>query len=249
MAGLNALKRKTMMSNTGSTFSVQPKPFTIIEQYLHVSDFMGYIFDNADKFVADCEPGSPEFKSRIFDSISNLLIKVQSVVDMDKVSRIILEKSFHKQFIDLFVKNDIEGDDFEARQFLANGSDANLSFFTRYSRQKFLKAMITQAIDLQLYEVASELITKFLSIVLRFDSLPVIEIFIDNMKTNLYKYEARIHLLSLFIPIISRSQGEKLIETINDVINEPADANVYKYNINPLKVALMLYKLVDDTSK
>jgi len=70
--------------------------------------------------------------------------------------------------------------------------------------------MLSEAIEMQYFDVASEFASTFLSTILKFDSLPCLDMFVASFGTNFMKYEARIHLMSILIPLIGRKQSESL---------------------------------------
>ena len=52
--------------------------------------------------------------------------------------------------------------------------------------------------------------------------------------------------MGILLPLVDKKQCEKLLNIIMDVLDESADNCVYKNNINPLKIGLMIYKMIDD---
>mmetsp|Transcript_27176 Transcript_27176/g.41355 ORF Transcript_27176/g.41355 Transcript_27176/m.41355 type:complete len:179 (-) Transcript_27176:2259-2795(-) len=106
--------------------------------------------------------------------------------------------------------------------------------------------MLSEAIDLQYFDVASEIASTFLSTILKFYSLAAIDTLIEQVKSNPKKAEARIFLASQLIPIISRKQGEKLCLAMQEILGESSENSLYRFNVNPFKLSLMLYRLADD---
>jgi len=50
------------------------------------------------------------------------------------------------------------------------------------------------------------------------------------------------------MPLMTKKQGEELLKIIDDVLELPPEKNIFKHNINPLRLSLLLYKIVDDVS-
>mmetsp|Transcript_27176 Transcript_27176/g.41357 ORF Transcript_27176/g.41357 Transcript_27176/m.41357 type:complete len:114 (-) Transcript_27176:2808-3149(-) len=103
-----------------------------VEKHLNISDFLKYILEFQETFITT-DPRMPEFNDELFDKITDFLIKTQFSIDLNKVSRILIDHHFHKQFIGVLEANDIEIDDFETRQkFLQQKDDKHesLSFYT-----------------------------------------------------------------------------------------------------------------------
>lgn len=45
---------------------------------------------------------------------------------------------------------------------------------------------------------------------------------------------------------MSRKQGFKLLKILEEVVDEPYENSIFYRNINPIRVGLMLYKLITD---
>jgi hypothetical protein len=45
---------------------------------------------------------------------------------------------------------------------------------------------------------------------------------------------------------MKKYQAEALMEMFDQVLRKPANDSIFKQNINPLRVGLTLYKLIDD---
>lgn len=82
--------------------------------------------------------------------------------------------------------------------------------------------------------------------ILHVKSLKVFEVFFNQFQNDPNKYEAKIYLLTLLIPNMSRRQGFKILKILESVIEEPYEKSIFYNNINPVRVGLMMYKLLDD---
>ena len=45
---------------------------------------------------------------------------------------------------------------------------------------------------------------------------------------------------------MKKHQAEKIMKVFEEVLSEPAENSIFRQNINPLRVGLTLYKLIDD---
>jgi hypothetical protein len=68
----------------------------------------------------------------------------------------------------------------------------------------------------------------------------------DHFKNDLSKYEVKIALLQRLKPFMKKPQAEKIMKIFEEVLSEPAENSIFRQNINPLRVGLTLYKLIDD---
>jgi len=48
---------------------------------------------------------------------------------------------------------------------------------------------------------------------------------------------------------MKKHQAEKQMKVFEEVLSEPAENSIFRQNINPLRVGLTLYKLIDDIQK
>jgi hypothetical protein len=60
------------------------------------------------------------------------------------------------------------------------------------------------------------------------------------------KYEVKIALVQKLKPFMKKHQAETLMEIFDVVLKKPANESIFKQNINPLRVGLTMYKLIDD---
>jgi hypothetical protein len=51
------------------------------------------------------------------------------------------------------------------------------------------------------------------------------------------------------MPFMKKVQSEKIMKIFEEVLSEPAENSIFRQNINPLRVGLTLYKLIDDIQK
>lgn len=60
------------------------------------------------------------------------------------------------------------------------------------------------------------------------------------------KYEVKIALVQKLKPFMKKYQAEAMMEIFDEVLRKPANESIFKQNINPLRVGLNLFKLIDD---
>ena len=109
--------------------------------------------------------------------------------------------------------------------------------------------MLEQAVDLKFYDIAVEFMKEYKSEILKFKNLKVLDRFFEHFETDPTKYEAKIYLLTLLMPSMSRKQAFTILKVLESVIDETYENSVFYRNNNPIRVGLMLYKLLDDLHK
>ena len=60
------------------------------------------------------------------------------------------------------------------------------------------------------------------------------------------KYEVKIALVQKLKPFMKKYQAEEFMEIFDVVLKKPANECIFKQNINPLRVGLTMFKLIDD---
>lgn len=66
-----------------------------------------------------------------------------------------------------------------------------------------------------------------------------------NLKISTSFYEAKIALLLNCIPVMGRNTAGSIMKIIEEHLNGPATNSILTKNLNPLRVGLMLYRLID----
>jgi hypothetical protein len=62
-------------------------------------------------------------------------------------------------------------------------------------------------------------------------------------------YEAKIELILTATPIMTRQEAFNLMRILVMVIDEHAHDSIYRKNIAPVRVGLLLYKLIDEVTR
>lgn len=58
------------------------------------------------------------------------------------------------------------------------------------------------------------------------------------------RYEAKVAVALLSLPLMNRRLAFRMMKLLLQVLEEPANNGVLRNNINPLRVGLMLYRLI-----
>lgn len=96
------------------------------------------------------------------------------------------------------------------------------------------------------YEIASYFIEEFVHI--STTQQPFIDVLIEQFSSDTGKYEVKIALLSKLLNFMRKRQAIQLTEIVDSILDEPASNSIFKNNLNPIRVGLNLYKLIDDVS-
>jgi hypothetical protein len=99
---------------------------------------------------------------------------------------------------------------------------------------------------MQEYDIGFECARIFLADLLLVPYLACFDVLGDHFKNDLSKYEVKIALLQRLRPFMKKAQAEKIMKIFEEVLSEPAENSIFRQNINPLRVGLTLYKLIDD---
>jgi len=56
----------------------------------------------------------------------------------------------------------------------------------------------------------------------------------------------KLAIVEKLMPVITKKQAYQLMKVFEEVIGNDANASIFRANINPLRLGLQLYKLIDD---
>jgi hypothetical protein len=96
------------------------------------------------------------------------------------------------------------------------------------------------------YSITYEVTKRFMSDFLKARNLPIFETLFSHFSEDKSRYEAKIVLMMNILPFMNKLLATKFMKIIEKVINLPASESIFKYNINPLRVGLMLYRVIDE---
>ena len=82
--------------------------------------------------------------------------------------------------------------------------------------------------------------------ILNYIYFPVFDVLLPLFRTELGHYEVKLNILQILIPIMKKNNVEKLFRYVSEVLSEPSDQSIFKHNLNPFRVGLILYKVIWD---
>ena len=122
----------------------------------------------------------------------------------------------------------------------------NTAIFGRQARLRMLCQLINQSVDMRRYSIAYEVTKRFMSDLLKAKHLPIFELLFSHFAQDTTRYEAKLALMLNCMPLMNRRVAARFMKIMEGVLNEPASNSVMKNNINPLRVSLMLYRVIED---
>ena len=81
---------------------------------------------------------------------------------------------------------------------------------------------------------------------LKAQRLPIFDWLFQDLKEDTSRYEAKIALMMNLFPLMNKYQATNFMKIIEQILNEPAKNSIFRNNINPLRVGLMLFKILDE---
>lgn len=75
--------------------------------------------------------------------------------------------------------------------------------------------------------------------------MPIFDPLFNNFYEYTTFYEAKVALLLNCMPLMNRKTAARIMKILEEILNEPASNSVLRNNVNPLRVGLMLYRLID----
>ena len=67
---------------------------------------------------------------------------------------------------------------------------------------------------------------------------------ISQLATDGYKYELKLTILLRMIQFMNKSQCKEFIKGIKQMLNEDVHKNIFKLNVNPVRMGLQLYHTI-----
>jgi hypothetical protein len=95
------------------------------------------------------------------------------------------------------------------------------------------------------YAITYEVTKRFISDLLKSRNLPIYEILFQHFLDDRTRYEAKLALTLNLLPFMDKTLATRFMKIIERVVNLPAHKSIFKSNMNPLRVGLMLYRVVD----
>lgn len=232
----------------------------LVEKYLKISDFLEYICENKDVFIGEMlhkVKNKEEEESILMDFLKTFMLNVQDVIDFDRSLKLLIENKLHKMLVDeLFEQTDASVKSNEPEIDLARSTefvsarhkvipDGLRELFRKFARVRLLVQLINQSVLSYRYHIAYEVTKRFLGDLLKTKYLPIFDSIFTHCEEYTTCYEAKIAVLLNCIPLMNRKIAARIMKIFESVLNEAASNSVLKKNINPLRVGLMLYRLID----
>lgn len=79
--------------------------------------------------------------------------------------------------------------------------------------------------------------------------LPIFETLFQHFADDTTRYEAKLAVMLNLMPLMNKTVAAKFMKTIEGVLNEPASNSIFKNNINPLRVGLLLYRVIAEVQQ
>ena len=116
-------------------------------------------------------------------------------------------------------------------------------YFSKFPRQQILIELFQYAIEEDKYSIAYKVLKYFMADLLRTKGMNIIDKLIEKLKDTT-RYEAKISLVITAIPLMQQKAAFDLMKVVIEVLDEPASNSFLRNNINPLRVGLMLYRMI-----
>lgn len=116
-------------------------------------------------------------------------------------------------------------------------------FYARYARNRMLTELIVYAVNVNEYHVAYEIVKCFLSDLLKIENLPIFVPLLSQMKDT-KRYEAKVELCKVCIPLMKKEDAFRLMRIFIELVEEPSQNSILSNNVNPLRVGLMVIRLI-----
>jgi len=100
-----------------------------------------------------------------------------------------------------------------------------------------------------MYDIAYEVTKRFMSDLLKATSLPIFNQLFIHFNDDPTRYEAKLFIMLNCMPLMNRTLATNFMKIIEGVISNSAQDSIFKNNINPMRVGLILYRVVDEVQK
>ena len=84
-----------------------------------------------------------------------------------------------------------------------------------------------------------------MSDLIKANHLNIFEQLFEHFKNDFGRYEAKMAIMHNIFPMMNKNKAAKFMKIIDEVIQNKSENNILKMNINPMRVGLMLYRLVN----
>ena len=122
----------------------------------------------------------------------------------------------------------------------------NKEIFGKRARINLLVQLVNQSVELKLYAITYEVTKRFMSDFLKQRNLPIFDVLFQHFTDDNTRYEAKLALMLNIMPFMNKTLASRFMKIVEQVLNKPAHESIFKNNINPLRVGLMLYRVIDE---
>ena len=109
-----------------------------------------------------------------------------------------------------------------------------------------LIGIINSSISIKQYHIAYEITKRFMSDLSKAKYLPIFDTLFTHFKDDSGRYEAKLALMLNCMPLMNKQSSVRFMKTIEETLNLSANKSIFKKNINPLRVGLLLYRVLDE---
>jgi hypothetical protein len=78
--------------------------------------------------------------------------------------------------------------------------------------------------------------------------VPIFETLINQFYTDTSRYEAKLSIMMNYIPLMNKEMANQFMKVIEQILQFDSSNSIFTKNINPLRVSLMLYRVIDTIS-
>ena len=127
-----------------------------------------------------------------------------------------------------------------------HGKKYQRDIFGRQNRLHLIIGLINQSVYNKMFDIAFEVTNRFMSDLLKAKYLPIFDSIFTQFMEDTTRYEAKLALMLNIIPLMTKQTAARFMKTIEGVLNEPASNSIFKNNLNPMRVGLMLYRVLEE---
>lgn len=85
-----------------------------------------------------------------------------------------------------------------------------------------------------------------MSDLLKAKRLNIFESLFNQFAEDLTRYEAKLYLILKLLPLMTKQVSAKFMKTIENVLMTPGQNSFIRCNLNPLRIGLLLYRVLDE---
>lgn len=217
------------------------------EKYIKVSDFLDIILSlnlpsepgfldstctQAEEKIVYPSNLDEKTKQKIVDEIKEIVIEMQHFANYGKISNIIL---------DWMLRCGIPFD------FIQDNFLAHLSAEYKYVHKKdFIMSFINESIVIERIDITYELVVRNINDLSRMGYLYFLDTLISTFKVDKEMMEVKLAIVAVLIPYMSNMQTVNFMKTIETMLEDPPEESLMRVNLNPLRVCMIMYKVIDD---